>query len=264
MKRYGLCALIMMLFIASPGDAGAGAYKYGYVNGSRLIALHPLMRQFDPLSRRFRNTISQPRPSENPAEYIQRLQALVAKQIKLIAELDANYAERITGQGMAARKAWWSFWKRRESMKISLTLLQEAIKQAALHGNFYLNMPSDWSLMPVAMAISSTIRDVCEYLRVNSELDVVLDTSVFIQNEKHFASPGFIPNRHWQIWRKESLDANELQEIGFSLKESVTGIFPELAHRPFVAGAVNLNSSAVPLLRDITLQSSELPGDSEK
>lgn len=262
MNRLGL-VLLMILLVFAPVYAETAGYQFGYVDGAQLIALHPLMQQFDPGSRRFIDTVSQPRPSENPTEYIQRLQQKLDKQKALLTQLDANYADKITGKGMAARKAWWAFWKRRESLRIYQNLLQEAITQAAVHGNFYLNMPSDWSLMPVAMAISASIGDACEYLRSSNNLSVVLDTSIFMQHQSKGPVMEFIPNRHWQIWRGEALSLEELQEIGSSLKASIIRAAPELAHKPFVAGAMNLNPLAVSLLSDITLPSADLPDDQE-
>lgn len=262
MNRF-LCLVVMLMLMMTAAPLRAAGFQFGYVNGSALIAIHPLMRQFDPGTRRFIDTVSQARPSENPAGYIARLQQKLDRQKALLSQLDANYADKITGRGMAARKAWWAFWKRRESLRIYQNLLQEAITQASLHGNFYLNMPSDWSLMPVTMAISSSIRDACEYLRSSNELSVVFDTSVFIQKRSGGVLTEFIPNRHWQIWRGEALNQDELQEIGSTLKDSVVHLVPALEHRPFVAGAMNLNPLAISLLGDITLPSGELPDDKE-
>lgn len=260
MKRIA-SILILLLVSVWPAMAQNSGFQYGYVDGSRLIAMHPLMRQFDPQTRRFVNTVSQPLPSEDPSEFIARLQKLLQEQKNLLARLDANYADKITGKGMAARKAWWTFWKRRESLRIYHNLIQEAINQAAIQGNFYLNMPSDWTLMPVIMAISASIRDACEYLRTSNGLNVVFDTSVFLQKQPEIAPGMLFPNRHWQIWGGGSINGEVLQQTGWAMKDCVTRMLPDRSGRPYVAGAMDLNPLAVSLLENITLPSADLPDE---
>ena len=260
MKKLML-ALILILAATLPSAAQNSGFQYGYVDGSRLLAMHPLMRQFDPQTRRFVNTVSQPLPSEDPSEFIARLQKLLQEQKALLAKLDANYADKITGKGMAARKAWWTFWKRRESLRIYCNLIQEAVTQAAIQGNFYLNMPSDWTLMPVVMAISSSVRDACDYLRTSNGLNVVFDTSVLLQKQPEMAPGMIFPNRHWQIWGGGSIDGETLQQAGWSMKDCVTRLLPDRANRPYVAGAMDLNPLAVSLLENITLPSADLPDE---
>lgn len=260
MKRFILFFLLAAA-VLMPTLTMADSFQYGYVDGAALIVMHPLMRQFDPQTRRFVNTVSQPLNSENPEEFIARLQKILEEQKKMLASLDANYADKIAGRGMAARKAWWTFWKRRESLRIYQNLIQEAINQAAIHGNFYLNMPSDWTIMPVVMAISASIRDACEYLRSSNDLTVILDTSVFIQNRPETEVGLMIPNRHWQVWSGGNLSAADLQQTGWAMKDSVCRIFPARSRKPFVAGAMDLNPLAVSLLDNITLPSAQLPDD---
>ncbi len=239
----------------------AEGFQFGYVDGRILIGMHPLMRQFDPQTRRFVDTVSQPLPSENPAEFIARLRGRLEEQNKMLAQLDANYADKITGTGMAARKAWWAFWKRRESLRIYRNLIEEAINQTSVHGNFYLNMPSDWTLMPVAMAISSSIRDACEFLRTSNDLSLIFDTSVFTESRPSDGQLLMIPNGHWQIWSGGKTTADDLQQIGWTMKDCISRRFPARAGRPFVAGAMNLNQTAASLLENITLPSSQLPDE---
>ncbi len=258
MKRFVLIFALMLVSVW-PVMAQNSGFQYGYVDGSRLIAMHPLMRQFDPQTRRFVNTVSQPLPSEDPSEFIARLQNLLQEQKALLAKLDANYADKITGKGMAARKAWWTFWKRRESLRIYHNLIQEAINQAAIQGNFYLNMPSDWTLMPVVMAISASVRDACEYLRTSNGLTVIFDTSALLQKQPDTAPGMIFPNRHWQIWSGGSIDDEALQQAGWSMKDSVARMLPERSVRPYVAGVMDLNPLAVSLLENITLPSADLP-----
>ena len=100
MKKLML-ALILTLAATLPSAAQNSGFQYGYVDGSRLIAMHPLMRQFDPQTRRFFNTVSQPLPSEDPSEFIARLQKLLQEQKALLAKLDANYTYRNAAKGMA-------------------------------------------------------------------------------------------------------------------------------------------------------------------
>lgn len=68
----------------------AEGFQFGYVDGSMLIGMHPLMRQFNPQTRRFVDTVSQPLPSENPAEFIARLRGRLEEQNKMLAQLDAQ------------------------------------------------------------------------------------------------------------------------------------------------------------------------------
>ena len=252
---------LLLAVCLSPCLLLAEGFQFGYVNGAALIGMHPLMRQFNPQTRRFVDTVSQPLSSENPAEFIARLRGRLEEQNKLLAQLDANYADKITGTGMAARKAWWAFWKRRESLRIYRNLIEEAIKQASIHGNFYLNMPSDWTLMPVAMAISSSIRDACEFLRTSNELSVIFDTSVFAENRPLDRQLMMIPNLHWQIWAGVKTSADDLQQVGWTMKDCISRQFTVRARRPFVAGAMNLNQLAASLLENITLPSSQLPDE---
>ncbi len=260
MKRFMLLFVLVLAF-GWPAMAQNSGFQYGYVDGSRLIAMHPLMRQFNPQTRRFANTVSQPLPSEDPSEFIARLQKLLQEQKTLLAKLDANYADIITGKGMAARKAWWTFWKRRESLRIYHNLIQEAITQAAIQGNFYLNMPSDWTLMPVVMAVSASVRDACEYLRTSNGLSVIFDTSVLFRKQPDIAPGMLFPNRHWQIWGGGSVDTEALQQTGWAMTDCVTRMLPERYGRPYVAGAMDLNPLAVSLLENITLPSADLPDE---
>ncbi len=260
MKRFVL-VVVLMLVTGWPAPARSSGFQYGYVDGSKLIAMHPLMRRFDPQTRRFLNTVSQPLPSEDPSEFIARLQKLLQEQKALLVKLDANYADKITGKGMAARKAWWTFWKRRESLRIYHNLVQEAITQAAIQGNFYLNMPSDWTLMPVVMAISASVRDACEYLRTSNGLSLVLDTSVLLQKQPETPPGMLFPNRHWQIWGGGDINGEILQQTGLAMKDCVTRMLPERSDRPYVAGAMDLNPLAVSLLENITLPSADLPDE---
>ena len=255
--------LLMIISLFLPGMLWAEGFQFGYVDGAALIGMHPLMRQFNPETRRFVDTVSQPLPSENPAEFIERLRGRLEEQKALLAQLDANYADKLAGTGLAARKAWWAFWKRRESLRIYQTLIQEAINQAATQGNFYLNMPSDWTVMPVAMAIAASINDACEYLRASNDLGLVIDTSVFIENRPTEQLMMQVPNGHWQVWRAEPFGAADLQRAGWSMRDSVARLLPGRAARPIVAGAMDLNPLAVSLLENITLPSAELP-DAEK
>ena len=256
--------LLMIFSLLLPGMLRAEGFQFGYVDGAALIGMHPLMRQFNPETRRFVDTVSQPLPSENPAEFIERLRGRLEEQKKLLVQLDANYADKLTGTGLAARKAWWAFWKRRESLRIYQTLIQEAMNQAATQGNFYLNMPSDWTVMPVAMAIAASVNDACEYLRAGNDLGMVIDTSVLIKNRPADEPMMQVPNGHWQIWRAEPFTAADLQRAGSSMQESIARLLPGRAVlRPIVAGAMDLNPLAVSLLENITLPSAELP-DAEK
>lgn len=263
MERKAVLLTIVMLIIVSP-CLEASSFRWGYVDGARLIQLHPLMKQYDSRTRRFTDTVSQPRPSEDPREFINRLQGRLASMKEMLAKLDANYAGKISDKGMAARKSWWNFWKKRESIKIYHNLLQEAITQAAIHGNFYLNMPSDWTLMPVTMAISSSVSDACEYLRANHKLDAVLDSSVFISKLGQKSLLAMLPNPHWKVWSGAPVAAAELEVISDSLASSLRQSFARMRNRPFVAGVMDLREQCESLLTDITLPSSSLPGDDAK
>lgn len=257
--------LVLLIFlILTSGSLLAQSPRWGFVDGRRLISLHPLMKQYDPQTRRFVDTVSQPRPSEDPKEYIARLQSRLNSMTSTIAALDANYAGKINDRGMAARKAWWAFWKKRESLKIYQNLIQEAINQAAVHGNFYLNFPSDWTMMPVARAIASSIDDACEYLRSAHKLDMVFDVSVFSSRLAAKSELDMIPNPHWQVWSGQPVAAGDLEIIGDSMGMALRKSFSKLRHRPFVAGAMDLKALSESLLSDITLPTADLPGDDKK
>lgn len=248
----------LLAFAGEP--AKASEHRWGFVDGASLIRMHPLIKQYDPTTRRFRNTVSQPRPSEDPAAYIARLQLNLNEINNTLKQLDANYAGKLSGRGMVARNAWWSFWKKRESLRIYQKLLQEAIAQASVHGNFYLNMPSDWTLMPVAIAIAASVNDACEYLREGSKLDAIFDVSVFKSQLDSKSALNFIPNPHWKIWQQGIVDQSALEQTGDSLAATLRQSFPRLRNRPFVAGATDLRQLAEALLSDITLPSADLPG----
>lgn len=257
MRKTMLFAVLICLVCS--GALWAQGHRWGFVDGQRLISIHPLMKQYDPQTRRFIDTVSQPRPSENPTEYIARLQARLNSMNATIASLDANYAGKINDRGMAARKAWWAFWKKRESLKIYQSLIQEAINQAAVHGNFYLNFPSDWTMMPVALAIAGSINDACEYLRSVHKLDMVFDTSVFSSRLSQKSVLDMIPNPHWKAWSSQPLESGDLEIIGDSIGSSLRKIVPKLRNRPFVAGAMDLKALSESLLSDITLPTADLP-----
>lgn len=256
-KIFTLVSIIFTLTSFSP--VFAKGLSWGFVDGARLIQNHPLMRQFDPATRRFRDTLSQPRPSENATEYTNRLQKKLMVMENTIRQLDMNYADKIRGSGMAARKAYMLYWKKRESLRFYAELLKEAIAQASTHGNFYLNMPSDWTLVPVVKGISSTVTSVCEYLRQKNDLLAVLDSSVFELNDQNSAGASVGLNQHWAIWRGDQKAMKQLYPICSQLMYSIRSSFPDRAKKPFVAGAVNLNSKANEMLRSISLPSASVP-----
>ncbi len=261
-KKMTLLILICLVLWSCP--LGAKNFRWGFVDGRRLIRMHPLMQQYDPQTRRFVDTVSQPRPSEDPTDYIARLQLRLNSMKTMIAALDASYAGKINDRGMAARKAWWSFWKKRESLKIYQNLVQEAINQAAVHGNFYLNFPSDWTMMPVARAIAGSVDDACEYLRSGHKLDIVFDTSVFSSNLAGISVLDMVPNPHWKVWSGQPLNSGDMQIIGNSMGSAIRKTFPGLRNKPFLAGAMDLRALSESLLSDITLPTADLPGDDQK
>lgn len=235
--------------------------QWGLVDAAALINLHPLMQQFDPQTRRFHDTLSQPLPSEDPGEFIARLQNRLQSMENTIRSLDANYADKISGSGMAARKSYALYWKKRESLRFYAELLREAINLAAKQGNFYLNMPSDWTLMPVTRGISSTVNEVCAYLKKKHELQGILDVSVFKAPTDSGAALGTF-NQHWALWRGDEKALSQTDMICRQIMYSIRGSFPEQAHRPVVAGAIDLQPVAVRMLRNIALPTSDIP-DSE-
>lgn len=256
--------MIIVVAVIACGELSAAEEKWGYVDGSVLISLHPLMKQYDPETRRFRDTVSECRPDENPLEYIARLRNKLEKTADTIAQLDSNYAGRISEKNSDARNIWWSFWKKRESVKIYHMLIQETITQAAIHGNFYLNMPSEWTLMPVTSAIASSINDVCEYLRKERNLHAILDASVFLSRSAGKSPLNLIPNLHWKLWSGNSVESSELEMISDSFAGLLRKSFSNYRHRPFVGGAIDLRGTSEALLSDVTLPSADLPGNYEQ
>lgn len=256
--------IVFLLLNLLPSELQAQEQRWGFVDGRRLISLHPLIKQYDPQTRRFVDTVSQPRPSEDPTAYIARLQTRLDSLSATIASLDANYVGKLNDRGMAARKAWWTFWKKRESLKIYHNLVQEAINQAAVHGSFYLNFPSDWTMMPVAIAIAGSISDACEYLRSSHKLEMIFDVSVFSSRLAAKSELDMIPNPHWKIWSGQPLENGDLEIIGDSIGSSLRRSYPKLRNRPFVAGAMDLKALSESLLSDITLPTADLPGDDKK
>lgn len=229
--------------------------QFGYVNGEKLIRLHPLMKQYDPATKRFINTASEPRPSEEPAAFIKRLSEEQKKIALLISRLDSEYGQKITGRSLAAQKLWWVFWKRRESFKVQYDLISEAINQAKLHGDFFLNTPSPWTMFPVVKAISSSINDALEHLRANKKLQIILDTSVFLPfSTKFIKSDEFVANRHQALWQGRAVSKDELFYAALGIKDSIIKNFPALSHKPFLAGAVDLTKDSEELLQAITLR----------
>lgn len=258
-KRISFLIIFSLAILSCP--VGANNFRWGFVDGRKLIRMHPLMHKYDSQTRRFIDTVSQPRPSEDPSEYISRLRGRLEGMKVMIAALDEKYAGKINDRGMAARKAWWTFWKKRESLKIYESLIQEAINQASVHGNFYLNFPSDWTMMPVAKAIAGSVNDACDYLRTAHKLDMVFDVSVFTSSLSKLSELDVIPNPHWKIWSGQALNNGDLQIIRNSMGLALTKTFPDLRNRPFVAGAMDLRILSESLLGDITLPTADLPGD---
>ncbi|MFA5597638.1 MAG: hypothetical protein WDA26_08740 [Pusillimonas sp.] len=229
---------------------------FGYVNCENLIRLHPLMKQYDPATKRFINTASEPRPSEEPAAFIKRLSEEQKKIATLINQLDAEYGQKISGKSLAAQKLWWVFWKRRESFKVQYDLISEAISQARLHGDFFLNTPSPWTMFPVLKAVSNSINDALEHLKANKKLQIILDTSVFLPFSSNFIqSDDFVANRHHDLWQGKTVSKNELFYTSLAIKESIVKNFPALSHKPFLAGATDLTKESEMLLQTITLRS---------
>ena len=231
---------------------------WGYVDSARLIRLHPLMSQFDSKTRRFRDTISEPRPSEDPVEYITRLQSKLQAMENTMRQLDSNYAGKISGSGMAAKKSYFLYWKKRESLRFYAELLRNAVEMAGKQGNFYLNMPTDWTLMPVVRGISSTVYEVCAQLQKINELEGILDVSVFAQPVFSGSSLTEV-NLHWGFWRGDERALMKMQSACGQLVYSVRNSFPERARRPLVAGALNLQAAAEEMLQHITIPDGEVP-----
>ncbi|GAB4278181.1 MAG: hypothetical protein Kow0029_21380 [Candidatus Rifleibacteriota bacterium] len=238
--------------------AYAAGPVWGVVDGSLLIGGHPLMRQFDFRTKRFVDTVSQPRESEDTTEFVARLRKKLTAIENTIRRLDQNYAGKLSGSGLSAKKTYLLYWKKRESLRFYSELLREAISQASTQGNFYLNMPSDWTLIPVVRGIASTIREVCEYLRQKNELEGVLDSSVFSLKTDY---PAAELNQHWAIWRGDAKAIEQLQPVCNQLMYSIREAFPRLRQRPFVAGVKDLNNQAIEMLRSISMPNAELPED---
>jgi Skp family chaperone for outer membrane proteins len=253
---FTILSVIFTVFLAT--SVLAAGPEWGWVDGGRLLENHPLMRQFDLQTRRFRDTLSQPRDSEDPSAYIARLDEKLKKMEKTIINLDSHYAGEIAGNGMAARKSYQLYWKKRESLRFYASLLREAIKQASVHGNFYLNMTSDWTLMPVAKGISSTVNEVCEYLCKKNDLTGILDASVFSLRQESLADDVEL-NQHWAIWRGDQTAITKLKPVCSQIMYSIRNSFPGRAHRPFVAGVIDLNAAAMEMMKAISVPNAIVP-----
>ncbi|MEW6708949.1 MAG: hypothetical protein AB1403_03930 [Candidatus Riflebacteria bacterium] len=256
MKRIFTILPVIFTLVFMASSLEAAKPEWGVVNSSVLIQLHPLMQQFDPATRRFRGTLSEPGPEEDQADYNARLQSRLQAMENTIRQLDLNYAGQITGSGMAARKSYLLYWKKRESLRFYADLLKEALSLASRQGNFYLNMPSDWTLMPVVKGIGSTINEVCVTLAKRNELVGVLDSSVFNSPTTAMATG---VNQHWGVWRGEEKAMGQISQSCGQLMFSVRQSFPERSHRPFVAGVVNLQVPAIEMLKSISLPNADVP-----
>ncbi|OQB45612.1 MAG: hypothetical protein BWY02_02482 [bacterium ADurb.Bin157] len=255
--KFKLYIFILSLFMVAAATLTLSAVEkqFGYVNGEKLIRLHPLMKQFDPSTQRFINTASQPKPDEDPEAYIKRLSEEQQKIALLISRLDSEYGQKVTGRSLAAQKLWWVFWKRRESFKVQYDLISEAITQAKLHGDFFLNTPSPWTMFPIVKAISSSINDALEHLKKGKKLEIIFDTSVFLPfSTKFIKSDEFVANRHQALWQGRAVSKDELFYAALGIKDSIIKNFPAMSHKPFLAGAVDLTKDSEELLQAITLR----------
>jgi Skp family chaperone for outer membrane proteins len=263
MKKIFTTLTIIFTFAASAPVFSAGP-EWGYVNGKKLILSHPLMMRFDPQTRSFKQTVSQPLPSENSEQYINRLKRSLAEVNSLISNLDAEYSGQIAGNGMYARKVYSLYWKKRESLRFYAKLLENAINQVKNQGDFYLNSPSEWKLMPVVEGISTTINQVCNLLMQKYDLKVVLDASVFKLKQQQSLPTKPMFNQHWEIWRGRPKAIKNIDLIASQLISSVRNDFPEIAHRPFVAGVKKLDTEALQMIKAISMPTSEIPNLQER
>lgn len=218
----------------------------GFVDFRLLLLEHPLMKRFDPTSRRFLKTVSAFAPdleahrqacSEELQEVRSRLKTLETEARPLLR-----------GGGASAREAYSAYWKKRAFLQDEEAVLQNAVASAAMTGNYHIGMTSEDSLIPIVTLINRHLRDLVEEVKARNRLDLVLDISGFAPETGLFTVPAIrVENQHWLLWDGKPLT----RELLLAWREQAWSSIPGLASgkSPILAGALDLRVQAVELLR---------------
>lgn len=229
--------------------------QVGYVDLRVLTAFHPLMARYDRQTRTVRDT-----PAAGVTDHEAEARRLASRSAELLAEL-AELERRVkpllasSGKGEATA-IYQEYWRERQSIQGEVEMVQQAMRAAAVSGNYHEGTPPADFMMPVAMRISTDIRTVLQHLQRQHQLACIIDVSV-LERAGTTDEPGVattLPsNAHWAWWGQLQSaadgDPGAFPQWLRAARPRLAAVLPGGGHRPVVAGGIDLTLEALRALR---------------
>ncbi|MBF0410912.1 MAG: hypothetical protein HQM10_26440 [Candidatus Riflebacteria bacterium] len=242
---YFLILLFLLSFSLSLEAADNQQIYAAYIDSRLLLVGHPLVKNYDPSTKRFSETSTECSPDRDAAfkEYFLKIQ-------KLKQELKAE-DEKIKSQPGNSKKEikenLEKHWVVKNEILAKLSYLKKAAESASSNQNYLTDSKtSDESFVQTVKKICADIRDVAGVVSQKSGGIPVFDLSAFSD-----MSISRIPDRrvlftnyHYMVWSNKG-DTNYLKFWLRNFRYFLEKEFPEKFHSPFISGVADLRNQAL-------------------
>lgn len=257
MTRLRFRVLFLAGFLTLAGISGtplpvhaAGTPAIGYYDLTRVLAAHPLMNRFDPVTRRFSGTGSQPPKDLNLA--IKRAELSIRSITIKLDKLKLHLEQEFKKGGKASSDALQAYWLKRKPIEAELVVEQSRLsefREMQLMGRSTKNE----SVVPILDKILEDIRDATGEVAARTGVQLILDVSAI--NRRQAQSPVLADlssvqtNLIEQLWQapQASVSPDALERWLDNAGEIVIHRFPALGC-PIPAGGVDLEPGVIRLL----------------
>lgn len=241
---------MVLLFGCLPHQTFAvGTDVAGFVDMRQLYLAHPLMRQFDLQTRRFRDTASAfvADPEKSRDEYQRQITVLQTRE----KELDRAFGETLKVADPQRKKAESDrIWLEKNDLKTRIANLQQAIDATKVYGNYLLGAATGVeSIIPLVRKVTQDIDLVIRQLSARNGNMPILDlANVFPGGNPPVCDRAVLFNNvHFSLWNSNP-DPNQVSAWLTQLRLSMRDRWPERFQTPFYHGFKDLREEAVRLL----------------
>jgi len=249
MKTTVFARVVAMFLIFAGFSPAFGQIDYmaGYVDTRQMLLNHPLMRQFDPATRRFLDTASAwiADPDKARKDYDLKIKNLDNQN----REIDVQAKKIMQERNPETRKRILdAIWKQKAEIKARLEQLRKASEATKNLGN-YLNGASTGveSIIPIVNNITKDIQTTLRQLSIENANIPIMDIAAFFPNEEPTICDRSIlfSNYHYSLWGRPAPSPQVLKNWLTNFRAYLRNKYPAKFATPFIMGFKDLRNDAL-------------------